>query len=145
MLQFGMGVTLAVFQLWLPAAALFFSMVFTFTLLTMVIPKRLEVWSDGVKVPFSYLNMFFYHSHCQQVVFYPGYKWGIPIKTIRSIEENPNACCASGRGIKFTTSVSRVVVIHRKGLVVKLSPENPSEFCSQVRYALSPDSYIQPI
>ena len=57
-LQFGIGVTLAVFQMWLPAAALFFSVVFTFTLLIMVIPKRLEVWSDGVKVVFSCFSMF---------------------------------------------------------------------------------------
>ena len=91
------------------------------------------------------LVCFYHHSHYKQVVFYPGYKWGIPIKTVDSIEENPNAFCASGRGIKFTTSVSRVVVIHRKGLDVKLSPENPSEFCSQVRYALSPESYIRPV
>ena len=76
-------------------------------------------------------------------MFYPGHKWNIQLASILTIEENPELCAAAA-GIKFSTSFSHAVVIRRRGLTVKLSPEHPVEFCQHVRYAMSPGSYVLP-
>ena|SRR3990167_3067325 len=126
LLLLGSTILIAVLQVWVSLIIMVLTSGIVFGIVFLCIPKRLEVWSDSVKI-----------------VFIPGYKWSLTLASILSVEENPEICSITP-GVKFSTSLSRNIRIYRRGLAVKLSPEHPVEFCQQIRYAMSPGSYILP-
>lgn len=119
-------VFIAFLEVWLSVIIVAVTTSIIFGVIVLVVPKRLEVWSD-----------------CIRVVFIPGYKWSISLASILSLEENPD-CCTVTPGIKFSTAITRNVIIYRRGLAVKLTPEHPAEFCQHIRYAMAPGSYVLP-
>ena len=119
----GSAILLAFLNVWLSVIITVPVTVIVVAILVLLLPRRYEVWSDSIKI-----------------VFIPGYKYSISLASVLSIEENP-PCCSSTPGINFSYSVSRRVMIHRRGLGVKLAPEHPTEFCQQIRYAMTPGSH----
>src|SRR3990167_104809 len=119
-------VFVAFFQVWLSVVIMVAVSAISIGVILLATPKRLEVWSDSIRI-----------------VFIPGYKWSVSLASVLSVEENPEICsCAPA--LKFSTAMSRNVLIYRRGLAVQLSPEHPAEFCQHIKYAMAPGSYVLP-
>ena len=125
-IMLGSTIFVAFIEVWLSVVSIVVVAAIFIGVILLVTPKRLEVWSDSIKI-----------------VFIPGYKWSVSLASVLSVDENPDVCSFIP-ALKFSTAMSHNVLIYRRGLAVKLSPEHPAEFCQQIKYAMAPGSYVLP-
>merc|ERR1712137_1009305 len=93
-----------------------------FFLIILILPKRLEVWYDSVKI-----------------VTICGYKHSLPMHTITTAEYA--SLCEIG--IKCATSlVNRVRIVRNSGFNYIVTPEDPEQFILAVRQVLSPSLVV---
>ena len=130
-LYFVIGILFFFLSIW--AAQLIYWILFAiivFLIIFCLIPRQIEVWNDSIKIQ-----------------FYPMYKYTIPFNEITEIKIK-GACDVSYAFCKLTTNLTgeKVEIWKKKNCVsvFLISPEDPKEFVSYVRYRMNPSSYMHP-
>ena len=123
-----LNVFLFIVYLW-SGVIMLITTIFVFVLIFCLIPRQIEVWNDSVKIR-----------------YYPMYAMTIPFDDILGLEIM-GPCDIGFAGCKFGTNLtSEKVAIHRKvGCCdVLITPKDPREFVSYVRYRMNPSSFMHP-